>query len=196
MPRLRDWWTRCLFHTVCLILLSALGLAGCDDEIGGYLPVTAIARNGFVSDERRVAEAHGQEVRLSGFVDQGNLYGDVEAKRVLGEWWRGKGPEAEHWRFDLKAQADDPVGRSFAVLVPNDAGREDLLRRLVADARARRATRVFVTGKLSTFHAPTQLLDRTGLYLQRRSFQDMRLDPPGGDWKSDVAGIGPNANRR
>jgi hypothetical protein len=67
------------------------------------------------------------------------------------------------------------------VLVPNDAGQEDLLGRLVADARARRATKIFVTGRLFTFHAPTQTLDLTGLYLQLRSSQDIRLDSPDGD---------------
>jgi hypothetical protein len=154
----------------------AMALAGCGERVGEYLPVSAIARGGFVTAERAVAEVHGREVRLWGFVDQGNLYGDAEAKRVLGEWWSGEGPDPDHWRFDLKAQSDDPVGSSFAVLVPNDAGRDDLLARFVADARARRATKVFVTGRLFRFHAPTQMLDRTGLYLQLRSSQDIRLD--------------------
>ena len=89
-----------------------------------------------------------------------------------------QGPNPDHWRFDLKALADDPVGHSFAVLAPNDAGREDLLKRFVADARARRATKVFVTGRLSTFPAPAQILDLTGLSLRLRSSQDVRLDSP------------------
>jgi hypothetical protein len=170
-----------LLHPAYWVLAAALALAGCGERVGEYLPVAAIARGGFVGDERTVAEVHGRDVRLWGFVDHGNLYGDAEAQRVLGEWWSGEGPDPAHWRFDLKAQADDPVGRSFAVLVPNDAGREDLLDRLVADARARRAMKVFVAGRLFTFHAPTQILDRTGLYLQLRSSQDLRLDPPGDD---------------
>ena len=155
-----------------------MGLAGCGDRVGEYLAVSAIARGGLVSDERTVAKMHGREVRLWGFVDQGNLYGDAEAKRVLGEWWSGQAPDPDHWRFDLKAQADDPVGRSFSVLVPNDAGRKDLLDHLLADAQARRATKILVTGRLFTFHAPTHILDRSGLYLQLRSSQDIRLDPP------------------
>ena len=164
-----------------LVLLTTIGLAGCDERVGDYLPVSAIARGGFVSDERTVAEMRGREVRLWGFVDQGNLYGDAEAERILGEWWSGEGPDPGHWRFGLKAQAEDPVGRSFTVLVPNDAGRKHLLDRLVADAQARRATKIFVTGRLFTFPAPTQILDRTGLYLQLRSSQDIRLDAPGRD---------------
>jgi hypothetical protein len=176
--------------------LAGLALVGCGERVGEYLPASAIARGGFASDEWTVAEIRGREVRLWGFVDQGNLYGDADAKRVLGEWWSGQGPDPEHWRFDLKAEANDPVGLSFAVLVPNDPGREDILHRLVADARAQRATKIFVAGRLFTFHAPTQIRGRTGLYLQVRSSQDLRLDRPDGDETPDGAGIGPNAHRR
>ena len=160
------------------MLAVAMGLAGCNQETRGYVPVAAIARDGFLRDEGSVAEAPGREVRLWGFVDQGNLYGDAVARRILGEWWSGDGPDVDHWRFNLKAQADDPVGHSFAVLVPNDSGREDLLERFVDDARARRSTQVFLTDRLFTFDAPLQFLDRTGLYLQLLSSQDIQLDPP------------------
>lgn len=172
--------TMILYRSAHLVLAAAMALAGCGGPIGEYLPVSAIARGGFVSDERTVAEMRGREVRLWGFVDQGNLYGDAEAKRALGEWWSGEGPDPDHWRFDLKARADDPVGHSLAVLVPNDAERGDILERLVADARAGRATRIFVAGRLSSFAAPTQIVDLTGLYLQLRSSRDIRLDPPDG----------------
>lgn len=163
------------------MLVVGFGLTGCDGQIGEYVPASAIARGGFVTDPKALDEPRGVEVRLWGYVDQGNLYGDADAKRILGNWWSGEGPDPYHWRFDLKAQADDPPGHSFAVLVPNDAGREDLLERLVADARAQRATKVFVTGRLFTFHAPMQILDRTGLWLQLRSSQDIRLDRPDGN---------------
>ena len=185
-----------VYRSAHWVLAAAMALAGCGGPVGEYLPVSDIARGGFVSDERTMAEMHGREVRLWGFVDQGNLYGDAEAKRVLGEWWSGEGPDPDHWRLGLKARADDPVGDSLAVLVPNDAERGDLLDRLVADARAGRATRIFVTGRLSSFDAPTQILDLTGLYLQLRSSRDIRLDPPAGDRKSDGAGIALNADRR
>ena len=170
--------TRILCWSAHWVLAVAMALVGCGGPVGEYLPVSAIARGGFASDEWTAAEVQGREVRLWGFVDQGNLYGDADAKRVLGAWWSGEGPDPDHWRFDLKAQADDPVGHSFAVLVPNDPGREKLLGRFVADARARRATKVFVAGRLFRFHAPTQILDRTGLSLQVRSSQDIRLDSP------------------
>ncbi len=164
-----------------LLLLAAAWLAGCDQPRGQYLSASSIARKGFVLDHQSISDMQGGPVRLWGFVDHGNLYGDGRAKGVLAEWWSGDGPDADTWRFDLKAEADDPVGHSFAVLIANDAGREDLLERFVADARARRATKVFVTGRLFTFHAPTQTRDLTGLYLQVRSSQDILLDLPDGD---------------
>jgi hypothetical protein len=64
------------------------------------------------------------------------------------------------------------------VHVPDDAGRVDLLRRFVADARAGRATKVFVTGTLLTFEAPTQVRDLIGLYLVLGSSRDIRLAAP------------------
>ncbi|MDG4594830.1 MAG: hypothetical protein P9F75_03915 [Candidatus Contendobacter sp.] len=159
-----------------MILIAAIGLAGCDEPAGGYIPVAVIARNGFLGDQWAAAKARGQEVRLWGFVDHGNLYGDAGAKRILEEWWGGEGPDADTWRFNLKATAAAAVGHSFPVHVPNDAGREDLLRRFVADARAGRPTKVFVQGRLLTFEAHTQVSDLTGLYLELGSSRDIRHD--------------------
>ena len=73
------------------------------------------------------------------------------------------------------------MGHAFPVIVPNDAGRDALLARFAVDARARRATKVYVTGRLSTFHAPAQLLDLIGLDLRLRSSNDIRLAPIDGD---------------
>jgi len=73
----------------CLMLAAAMALAGCGERVGEYLPVSAVARGGFLTDQGTLAEMDGREVRLWGFVDQGNLYGDAEAKRILGEWWGG-----------------------------------------------------------------------------------------------------------
>jgi len=164
-----------------LLVVVLLSIAGCVQPSDGYLPATAIARNGFLIDQPAGAEAAPREIKVWGFVDHGNLYGNDEAKEILREWWGGEGPDVRSWRFDLKGAADDAVGRSFPVHVPNDVGRDDLLRRFVADARAERPTKVFVTGSMSTFHAPTQALDLTGLYLQLRSSQDIRLESVNGD---------------
>ena len=169
------------FPALGLLLAAAIALAGCDGQDASYTPVAAIARNGFAKDDRAVADSRGREIAVWGFVDYGNLYGDAGAKRILEEWWSGEGPGPDSWRFNLKTEANDPVGHSFMVLVPNDPGRDDVLRRLAANARAGRPTKVFVKGRLFTFDAPTQILDLTGLYLQLRSSHDIRLDPPDGD---------------
>jgi hypothetical protein len=162
-----------------LLLLAATVLAGCKERVGEYLPVAAIAPNGFLSDERTAAEMHGREVRLWGFVDQGNLYGDADAKRVLGEWWSGEGPDADTWRFGLKAGQDDPVGHSLPVNVPNDAGRDALLAAFRADAESGRPTRVFLQGQLKTYAAPTQFRSLTGIVIEVPSSSAVRLYAPG-----------------
>ena len=175
------WWVEPLrlFHPRGLALLAAIGLAGCGERVGEYLPVSAIAPNGFVTDERTVAELQGQEVRLWGFVDPGNLYGDAEANRLLGAWWSGAGPDAETWRFGLKAGVDDPVGHCIPVLVRNDAGRDALLAAFRADAEAGRPTRVFLQGRLRTFAAPTQFQSLTGIILEVPSSRAILLNAPG-----------------
>jgi hypothetical protein len=120
----------------------------------------------------------GQEIKVWGFVDSGNIYGDADAKEILGALWSSEGPDAATWRFNLKADPDDKTGNSFPVLVPNDPGRDELLRAFVADANAQRPTRVFVTGKLHTFDAPTNTGALTGLTIELRSSNDILLEPP------------------
>jgi hypothetical protein len=164
-----------------LTLIAAAWLVGCDEQARGYRPVSSIAKHGFLRDPETLAKAVGQEVKLWGFVDHGNLYGNAGARGILREWWAGEGPRAGRWRFDLKAQAKDAVGDSFPVHVPDDAGRDDLLQRFVADARSRQPTKVFVKGKLHTFDAPTQGMRLTGLYLELESSRDVRPDSPGTD---------------
>jgi hypothetical protein len=172
------WWVNLfrLFHPPGLALLAAIGLAGCGERFGEYLPVSSIAPNGFVTDVRTVAKLQGQEVRLWGFVDPGNLYADEDAKRVLGAWWGGAGPDAATWRFGLKAEEDDPVGHSIPVQVRNDAGRDALLGAFRADAEAGRPTRLFLQGRLRTYAAPTQFLSFTGIVLEVPSSQAILLN--------------------
>jgi len=164
-----------------ILTLVAAGLAGCGEETGGYIPVSEIAPNGFVSGQRAAVAARVREIRLWGYVDHGNLYGDADAKAILQEWWAGQGPDAGTRRFNLKAGANDAVGHSFPAHVPNDAGREDLLRRFRADARAGGPPKVFVNGRPFTFDAPTQARDLTGLYLELESSRDIRLAASDGE---------------
>jgi hypothetical protein len=153
-------------------------LAGCSQQPGGYLAASAVSRDGFARSPAAVDALADQDVQIWGYVDHGNLYGDDAAQAILGDWWSGPGPDDGTWRFDLKANADDKVGQSFAVHAPNDPGRDDLLKRFVADARAQQPTRVFVTGKLFTFAAPANIAARTGLTMAVASSAAILLDAP------------------
>ncbi len=157
------------------MLAVSLLLVGCQQQVGDYVAASSISRNGLARDGAALSQANGREVKLWGYVDPSNLYGDEGAREILGDWWSGDGPDAATWRFNLKARAGDAAGESFAVTVPNDAGRDDLLRRFVADAQAQRPTKVYVTGRLTTFAAPSGDRVRTGLMLDMQSSSDIRL---------------------
>ncbi len=172
-----------LFVLILLVIVTLI--TGCDkpaDDLlsDGYVAVSSISRNGFSRDNAELRNLEGQEVRLWGFVDPSNLYGDDSAKQILQEWWSGEGPTANTWSFNLKGYPDDAAGQSFSVQVPNDAGRDQLLRVFVADARGQRPTRVFVTGRLFTFEAPTNAATYQGLYVEVQSSQNIRLEAPNG----------------
>jgi hypothetical protein len=161
-----------------IMIAATLFLAGCSEQIGDYVAASAISRNGFARNAAEARRLHGQEVKLWGFVDHGNLYGDEGARQILGERWSGEGPNATTWRFNLKARADDEVGHSFAVNVPNEPGRDDLLKAFLADASAGKPTKVFLKGKLFTFDAPTNAAPLTGLSMDLQSSRDILFELP------------------
>ena len=160
-----------------LVVAGAL-LAGCSAQKGDYIAASSLSKDGFARNGAEARKLHGQEVKLWGFVDHGNLYGDEGAKQILGGRWSGDGPSATTWRFNLKAKADDEVGHSFAVNVPNDPGRDDLLKAFLADASAGKPTRVFLKGKLFTFDAPTNAATLTGLSMDLQSSRDILFELP------------------
>ncbi|MCB0124641.1 MAG: hypothetical protein KDE58_20440 [Caldilineaceae bacterium] len=161
-----------------IFLLIATLLVGCNDQKGDYIAASTISANGFAGNAEKIRGLDGQEVKVWGFVDHGNLYGDEGAKAILGAWWGGDGPSATSWRFNLKAHAEDAVGHSFAVHVLNDPGRDNLLEAIVTDAKAGKPTQVFVTGRLFTFDAATNRTFLTGLYMEVRSSADILLELP------------------
>lgn len=161
-----------------IALVVAASSFGCVKSAGDYLSVSSLARNGFAKSNEAIRKLDGREVRVWGFVDLRNLYADASARPILGDWWSGKGPDAATWRFDLMGEAGDGAGRGVQVHVPNDGGRDDLLRAFLAHARAGTPTRVFVEGRLLTFDAPTNAITLTGLYLNVESSQAIRLGPP------------------
>ena len=162
------------FAVALILLLATALLSGCDDRIGEYVAASAISDKGFAR-KAGIPSVEGQWVRIWGFVDYRNLYGDADVRTVIGDLWSGDGPEPGYWRFNLKAQAGDGTGQSFAVRVPNDAHRAAVLKVFVGNARARRPTRVFLQGRLFTFNAPTNVDLKVGLYLELESSADIRF---------------------
>lgn len=142
-----------------------------------YIAASSFSKDGFARDAETIRELEGQMVKIWGFVDHNNLYGDEGAQAILGDWWSGTGPNDTTWRFNLKAQAHDAAGKSFAVYVPNDEGRDELLKAFLADARAQKPTKVFVKGTIFTFDAPTNAASLTGLRMDLSSSHDILLEP-------------------
>ena len=165
-------------NTILIMLVLIANLVGCNRQIGDYSAASFISKDGFARYEQQVIALQGKEVKVWGFVDHSNLYGDESAKAVLQDWWSGNGPDASIWRFNLKAEENDAAGHSFAVYIPNDPGRDNLLRVFLADAQAQRPTKVFVTGKLYTYEAPTNTSSQTGIYLEVQSSNDILLELP------------------
>ncbi len=165
------------WNMLSLLILSLI-LLGCSQRIGDYIAVSEISKNGFANDAEKIMELEGQEIKLWGYVDHGNMYGDEGVRAILDDFWGGDGPDEGTWRFNLKAKQDDEVGKSFAVYVPNDQMRDEILEVLVSDALEGKPTKVFVTGKLYTFDASMNVTKRVGIYLELESSNGIKFDIP------------------
>ena len=163
---------------ILIMIVIAACLAGCNGQTCDYISASSISENGFARNDDEIRKLQGQEVKIWGFIDHSNLYGDESARELLGDWWSGAGPDTTTWRFNLKANANDEAGHSFQIHIPNDPGRDNLLKAFLADAKAKRPTKVFIKGKLFTFDAPSNTNLRTGLTMVLQSSSDILLDLP------------------
>lgn len=153
-------------------------LAGCtagEDPLESDFTAADLTQRGFVRDEALARRLDGQTIRVRGFVDHANLYGDHAAREILGDWWSGEVSDPATWRFNLKAHPDDVAGHSFAVYVRNDPDRHGLMSAIAEDARVGRATEVHVTGTLHTFDAPTNAVKKTGISMEVNGSSGVRL---------------------
>ncbi len=166
---------RLLVQLLCVACFTA-----CVEEFDRYVAAAEITHHGFARDGAALRDLDGRTIRVSGFVDPANLYGDAAAREILAGWWAGEARDAATWSFNVKARESDGAGQSFTVFVRTDDGRDALLARIVADARAGRTTKVLVTGTLRTFDAPLNAVTRTGLYLESQGSHDVRLGRPTG----------------
>ena len=160
----------------CVLMLAlVVYLAACDRRINDCELIGALARSGFARAAGAPLGGSGRDVCVWGYVDRGNLYGDPAGRRLLGDWWSGPAPTVNTWRFDLLGQPDDAPGRGVAVHVPNDSGRDALLRGFAADADAGRTTRISARGRLVGTPAPTKLRTLALLSLRPGSSSDIWL---------------------
>ena len=192
LPQINKTMSLSGMNTFLRLILSTIVLlmAGCNGKVDDYIAASSITSNGFARTSSDLQKIKGQEVKVWGFVDHSNLYGDEEVKQILGDWWSGDGPNAATWRFNLMANENDE-GYSFSVHVPNDGGRDDLLSLFLADARAQRPTKVFLEGTVFTFDAPANTTDHIGLYMKVSSSLKILLEPPKEKEEKDRLWLGP-----
>ena len=153
---------------VLLILIVPLFLGGCKDKpIGGYVPASSFSKKGFAKNREQVLALRGKVLKVWGYVDGGNVF-----PKDWGDNQPGK------WRFKLKAKPSDDVGQSFSIHIPVDDRHDELVALFEATDFADKPTRVFVTGKLSTFDAPMNFVRKTGLIMDVNSSIDIFLKAP------------------
>jgi len=92
-----------------MFFIAAL-LFGCNEQMGDYIAASSISEKWFALDSAEMRKAHGQVIKIWGFVDYSNMYGNHDAKTILGGWWSGEGPNSTTWRFNLKTKQDDKAG--------------------------------------------------------------------------------------
>jgi hypothetical protein len=100
----------------------------------------------------------------------------VDGGNVFPKDWGDNQPGK--WRFHLKAKPGDDVGQSFSIHIPVDDGHDELVALFEANDLVDKPTRVFVTGKLSTFDAPMNFFTKTGLFIDVNSSKDVLLRAP------------------
>ena len=153
---------------VLLILIVPLFLGGCKDKpIGGYVPASSFSKKGFAKNREQVLALRGKVLKVWGYVDGGNVF-----PKDWGDNQPGK------WRFKLKAKPSDDLGQSFSIHIPVDDRHDELVALFEATDFADKPTRVFVTGKLSTFDAPMNFVRKTGLIMDVNSSKDILLKAP------------------
>lgn len=153
---------------VLLILIVPLFLGGCKDKpIGGYVPASSFSKKGFAKNREQVLALRGKVLKVWGYVDGGNVF-----PKDWGDNQPGK------WRFKLKAKPSDDVGQSFSIHIPVDDRHDELVALFETTDFADKPTRVFVTGKLSTFDAPMNFVRKTGLIMDVNSSKDIFLKAP------------------
>lgn len=142
-----------------IIIVFLILISGCNNkQIGDYIAASSITKDGFAKNRNQMLKEQGKEIKIWGFVDHPNIFVDSTT-----------------WKFNIKAKQNDEVGKSFSVIVPNDQGRDALMKVFLADEKADRATRVFVKGKVFVFDAPSMWGSNTGISIKVKSTIDIKI---------------------
>ena len=148
-----------------LIAIVVVVLVGCGHKsIGGYVSASSFSKKGFAKSHKQALALRGKILKVWGYVDGSNVFPE--------EWMDN---QTGKWRFHLKAKPSDHTGQSFAIHIPVDDGHDKLVALFKANDLAHKPTRVFVTGKISTFDAPMNFVRKTGLYMEVNSSKDILL---------------------
>ena len=134
-----------------------------------FISVSSLSENGYAISRKRMEALRGRMIKVRGFVDYGTVFMDSRD---------GRGVYAGEWRFNLKGNAGAETGRSFAVRVMKDDGRERVLEVIKQNERAGKPTEVFVIGQIFTFDAPANWSRHTGIYMTVQSSSDISFEPP------------------
>lgn len=89
------------------LLVCLAGCAAGGDTLKSDFTAAELTQCGFVRDEALARKLDGQTIRVRGFIDHANLYGDHAARATLGDWWSDEDSDPATWRFNLKAHPDD-----------------------------------------------------------------------------------------
>lgn len=142
-----------------IIIVFLILISGCNNkQIGDYIAASSITKDGFAKNRNQMLKEQGKEIKIWGFVDHPNIFVDSTT-----------------WKFNIKAKQNDEVGKSFSVIVPNDQGKDALMKVFLADEKADRATRVFVKGKVFVFDAPSMWSSNTGISIKVKSTRDIQI---------------------
>ena len=136
-----------------------------DKPIGGYVPASSFSKKGFAKNREEALAHRGKVLKVWGYVDGSNVFPEECMDNQTGKW-----------RFHLKAKPSDHTGQSFAIHIPVDDGHDKLVALFKTNDLAQKSTRVFVTGKISTFDAPMNFVRETGLEMEVNSSKDILLN--------------------
>ena len=133
------------------------------------IPASSISRNGFARSRTRMKKLDGQVIRVCGYVDYSNFFP---------ESLDGRGVYTNVWRFNMKSAPDDAAGKSFGIRVKKDEARSTIQQRIRDNMLAGKPTKVYISGKVSTYDLSTNFRRLTGFHIDVSSSTGISFQEP------------------